>query len=143
MISRTRGWYAFFVKRSTTKLYTLSSYRSERMLAEQVAERLGLRPELCGSAYLVDAATLYAYTDLSMPEIYEIGAAHHGITANGVHKNAAYAVSRSVKLSHSFSIVFDIPFGESLHPNAAVAYLARAIKHPELVRRAIYDKEFD
>ena len=119
------------------------------MLAERIAARLGLRPELCGSTYIVDAATLFAYADMPMPDIYATVAAYRGITPSGVHKNAAYAVARSYRLAYGISITFDVPLeSHELSPNTVVAYLAKAIKHPELFdmlehTSVIYDKESD
>lgn len=124
----------------TEKFDMLMPCRVERLRVERIAIGFGLATEYRGSKYIVDAAVLYAFAAMAMPNIYATIAAYRGKTASGVHKDAAYAVARSHMLSDKLSEVFDIELTRSdLHPNTVIAYIAKATKMRTM---PIYDKEY-
>ena len=119
----------------------LYTNRAERLKVERVALGIGLESEYNGSDFIIDAAILLAFTGMPMPDIYATVAAFREKTANGIHKDAAYAIRHSDGLADKLSEMFGIELMLSdLHPNTVIAYIAKATD----VRMvdAIYDKVY-
>ena len=105
-----------------------------RTTAEQLVYKFGMRADLKGSNYLIDAVILNGTDSCTHAcEIYRIIGSLRELNSKTVMRDITYTVKHAFGLADKLSAALGITIPESdIHSSLVIAYLGRLFKNPHL-----------
>ena len=103
---------------NTDKIRVLDDRRS-RTEAERSALKCGVRADLKGFNYLVEAAVLYGNDVIGFNEIYRRLGARHGVQSKSIMREITYAVKNSPEVTARLASLTGKDF-DTAEPNSVV-----------------------
>ena len=108
----------------------------ERIAAEDLIVRCGVRVDLRGSEYLVDGALLFGLNGMrGCYKIYDAIAEMRGVRAKTVMQEMSYAINKAYDITQGLSelVGVKIPKGE-IHNGLVMGYLGRELNRNRVMK---------
>lgn len=108
----------------------------ERIAAEDLIVRCGVRVDLKGSEYLVDGALLFGLNGMrGCYKIYDAIAEMRGVRAKTVMQEMSYAINKAYDITQGLSelVGVKIPKGE-IHNGLVMGYLGRELNRNRVMK---------
>lgn len=111
--------------------------KGTRAAAIGLVHKCGVRADLKGSDCLAEAVMLYAENrNKGFCEIYRIIAERRGLKPKSVLRQISYALNASTDITERISEITGLAFDEQdVHAARIIAYLARLLELPEIMRK--------
>lgn len=115
-------------------LYSLLYDNQSRLAAERLVIKCGVRADVKGFNYLIDAVILFGKDySTNVKSIYSAIADTHGAEPLSISNQIAFAIAQSFNLSDNLSRLVGMAIPSSdIHAKLVIAYLGRLFRNPLL-----------